>query len=165
VTNETLICRPRLGRNFSLTLVEHTVRRQEPAQAGLVFRVGFLAVRMRLWYFLYGVEWIRRYLRTPPDRWTPAQRQAFHQWGRETHEWNRRFHGPRTEHDSPYDPRWPTNEHDEKTLLALRKRKAHFRELGYTWVRPMTDERSEQAWLADWREWGERSRARAVLWG
>jgi hypothetical protein len=96
--------------------------------------------------------------RTPYYNTEGPQAQAFHQWRRDTHEWNKRFAGPCTEHASPYDPRWPLSPHDEQALLALRKQKADFRARGYTWVRPLHDARSEQAYLADWREWNERSR-------
>jgi hypothetical protein len=44
-----------------------------------------------LWHSLYAVEWIRRYLRTPPDWRTPEERQAFHQWHIEAFAHNRRL--------------------------------------------------------------------------
>ncbi|MDP9303005.1 MAG: hypothetical protein M3O92_00685 [Actinomycetota bacterium] len=98
------------------------------------------------------IRWLRR------DRTSYPNSEAFHQWRRDCHEWNLRFCGPRRECDSPFDPRWPLNEHNEQALLAYRRQKADFRARGYTWVRPMNDERDEQAWLADWREWHERQR-------
>jgi hypothetical protein len=119
--------------------------------------------RLWLWYRLYEVEWIRRYtpLRTPPDRWTLEERQAFRQWHLDCIERNLRiFPGPRTESASPYDPRWPLNAHDEQVLLALKRQKEDFRARGYTWVRGWY-EPDDQAWLALWREWGERSRERS----
>ena len=75
------------------------------------------------------IRWLRR------DRTSYPNSAAFHQWRRDTHEWNLRFAGPRRESDSPYDQRWPLNEHDERALLAVKREKARYRALGYAWVR------------------------------
>jgi hypothetical protein len=120
-------------------------------------------IRLWLWYYLYDIEWIRRYVPTPPktflDRMTPEQRQAFHEWKINTFECHQRIHGPRTEYASPYDPRWPLSQHDEQALLALKRRKDDLRARGYG--PPVVrggEGQDDEAWLADWREWHERQR-------
>ena len=71
---------------------------------------------------------MRRFIDRFVHRRTTGLSQAEWQFRKDASEWNRRFAGPREECDSPYDPRWPLNEHDRQTLLIR--------------------ERSRQAWLA-----------------
>jgi hypothetical protein len=88
----------------------------------------------RLWYSLYGVGWIRRFLRTPPPDSHIAgyMTPGMWKWKRTCHEWNRGYLGPRRESDSPYDDRWPLNEHDEQALLERARQKADLRARGFT---------------------------------
>jgi hypothetical protein len=113
---------------------------------------------MWLWYSLYGIEWIRRYLRTPPPESGIAgyMTPAMWEWRRSCVEWNKGYLGPRRECDSP-DPRWPLNAHDEKMLLLRKRQMDAYRALGYTWVRPEHYE-CDESYLAHYREWYERRR-------
>jgi hypothetical protein len=75
-------------------------------------------------------RWLRR------DRRTPTQRRAEWQFHIDAIAHNlRTFPGPREACDSPFDPRWLLNEHDEQALLALKRQKPDFHARGYTWVR------------------------------
>ena len=98
-------------------------------------RVGYC-----LWWYLYRIDCIRRFIPTPPNR--PGRRapagymtRAVWEWKVATSEHNRRFCGPRTEHDSPYDDRWPLTDHDMLAWAEVKRQKAYYRALGYTWVR------------------------------
>ena len=75
-------------------------------------------------------RWLRR------DQGNPFRTEAYRQWHIDTIEYNlRTFPGPRRECDSPYDPRWPLNEHDERALRVVKWQKANLRGRGYTFVR------------------------------
>lgn len=75
------------------------------------------------------IRWLQR------DRRIPYYHlESYHQWCIATSEWNRGYHGPREECDSPYDPRWPMNEHNERAWRERERRKAHLRARGFTFV-------------------------------
>jgi hypothetical protein len=112
-----------------------------------------------LWYSLYRVEWIRRYLRTPPPDSGIAgyMTPGMWEWRRDCIEWNRGFLGPVRESQSVGDWRWPFNEHDARVRRECERQSTNLRALGYTFPvvsRPMSED--------DWRAWGERERHRAL---
>jgi hypothetical protein len=118
-----------------------------------------------LWWFLYRIDCIRRFVPTPPERHdgrrSPAgyMTRAMWEWKRACHEHNLRFLGPIRESQSVGDWRWPFNEHDARTHQEGERQRAHLRAQGYTFPvvsGPMSED--------DWRAWGERERQKADTW-